>query len=188
MIGIARRIARAIDARLDARTFLPLLAVALITTWYGLGPSLDRIVELTGRRFVDMQPGITPFELVAQLAAYSPTTVGYYVAWLVFDLAWPFVTYTTMLFMAAWLLRRAGGAWSQRLWWFVAIAYTTVAMDWAENIGFGLLVTTPGQPRLVAELAVLAHRAKLAFNFLFNCLFLVGLVAAGAAITRRSRR
>ncbi len=188
MIGVAKRIATAIEARLEARTFLPLLTVALLATWYGLGPSLARIVELTGRRFVDMQPGITAAELIVQLAAYTPATVSFYLAWLVFDFAWPFVTYTAMLFMSAWLLQRAGGAWPTRLWWFVGVAYATVAMDWAENVAFWLLAGSYGATAWVAAIAVLAHRAKLAFNFAFNGLFLVGLLAAGAALTRQSRR
>ena len=187
MTGLARSIAAGISARLNARTFLQLLAVALVATWYGLGPSLDRIVELTGRRFVDMQPGITVPELLSQLAAYTPGTAHFYIAWLAFDFAWPFVTYTAMLFMSAWLLRHAGGEWPARLWWFVGVAYTTVLMDWAENVGFGLL-TAGGQSAFVAELAVFAHRAKLGCNLVFNALFLVALVSAGLSFARRVRR
>lgn len=181
-----RYIAAWIQGNLNLRVFLPLLAIALLTTWYGLGPSLDHFTALTGGRFPDMQPGLTADRLVTQVGTYTPATVGYYLKWLAFDVAWPFLTYTTMLFITAWLLRRLSPAWQGRFWLFVAVAYTTVLMDWAENLGFGLLAATrPGETTWLAWFAVFCHRAKLFFNMVFNLGFLVALVAAGALRVRR---
>ncbi len=50
-----RRVAETIRANLTLRVFLPLLAAALATTWYGLWPSL-----------------------LEQVRGYSPETIRYY--------------------------------------------------------------------------------------------------------------
>lgn len=184
-------IAALIRRHRNLRTFLPLLALALVTTWYGLGPSLTRFAELTGSdaRFVDMQPGLTADALVGQVRGYDPDTATFYIGWSLFDVAWPFLTYTTMLFITAWLLQKAGPAWDARLPLFVAVAYTTVLMDWAENAGFVTLVlAAPDEPAGIAALAVACHRAKLFFNMVFNLGFLVVLVAALASGLRGRAR
>jgi hypothetical protein len=182
-------IAEKIEASLSLRVFLPLLALALATTWYGLGPSLDQIQVLTGARFVDMQPGLTATALTGQLSAYSPATVRFYLWWSAFDFAWPFITYTTMLFITAWLLRRCPAGWSRFLWLFVAVAYGTVLLDWAENIGFvRLAVSPPADPGWVAALAVLFHRAKLFLNMVYNVGFVAALIAAMVTTLRLRRR
>jgi hypothetical protein len=182
-------IATRIQARLAPPIFLPLLAVALLTTWYGLGPSLDRFAALSGGlRFVDMQPALTVPALLEQVRGYSPEAARYYLGWSLFDVAWPFVTYTTMLFITAWLLRRAGPAWERRFPLFVAVAYATVLLDWAENAGFvALVLAAPEAPSGVAPLAVLCHRGKLLFNLLFNLGFLVALLTALTVRLRNTR-
>lgn len=182
-------IAEWIERHLNLRIFLPLLALALATTWYGLGPSLDRIVAVTGARFVDMQPGLTPAALVAQLSAYSPETVRFYLGWSAFDVAWPFITYTTMLFITAWLLRRCPAGWSRWLWVFVGLGYGTVLMDWAENLGFvWLAMDPPANPGGVATFAVLSHRGKLVLNMLYNIGFLGVLIGVISTALRGRRR
>ncbi len=99
-----RRVAETIRANLTLRVFLPLLAAALATTWYGLWPSLEHFAELTGGlRFVNMQPALTSALLLEQVRGYSPETIRYYLWWIAFDFAWPFLTFTAMLFIAAWL-------------------------------------------------------------------------------------
>lgn len=183
-------IAALIRRHRNLRTFLPLLALALVTTWYGLGPSLTRFAELTGSaaRFVDMQPGLTAAALLEQVRGYDPDTVHFYMGWSLFDVAWPFLTYTTMLFITAWLLQKAGPAWDRRLPLFVAVAYTTVLMDWAENAGFvALVLAAPGEPPGIAPLAVACHRAKLFFNMVFNAGFLVALLTAVTVRLRGAR-
>ena len=194
MRSIATSIATKIQSNLHLRVFLPLLAIALLTTWYGLGPSLEHFAELTadqgGPRFVDMQPRLTPMTLFEQVRAYSDETVRYYLGWSLFDFAWPFITYTTMLFITAWLLRFLPASWQARLWLFVIVAYATVLMDWAENVGFSALVLVrPAEPIWVAELAVLCHRGKLFFNMVYNVGFFAVLLAAiGAGIRARLQR
>ena len=183
-------IAALIRRHLQPWVFLPLLALALVTTWYGLGPSLTRFAELTGsdQRFVDMQPALTAPSLLAQVRSYAPDTVHFYIGWSLFDVAWPFLTYTTMLFITAWLLRQAGPAWEARFPLFVAVAYATVLMDWAENAGFVTLVlAAPSEPAFVAPLAVACHRAKLFFNLVFNIGFLVVLLTAVTVRLRGTR-
>ncbi|MEO7387342.1 MAG: hypothetical protein ABIX37_10435 [Gammaproteobacteria bacterium] len=181
-------IAAKIQANLNLRVFLVVLVIALATTWYGLGPALTHFASLTGGlRFVDMQPTLTPATLLDQLRTYSPETVHFYLGWSLFDVAWPFVTYTAMLFITAWLLRFLPPAWQQRFWLFVGVAYTTVLMDWLENVGFSTLVlVAPAEPMWVSQLAVWFHRAKLFFNMVYNVGFgLVLLWAIAAGVRRR---
>jgi hypothetical protein len=179
-----QRIADRIRASLSLRVFLPVLAAALLATWYGLSPSLEHFAGLTGGlRFVDMQPALTPAALLEQVRAYSPETVRYYLWWSLFDFAWPFLTYTAMLFITAWLLRSTPPAWQRRFPLLVIVAYTTVLMDWGENLGFVSLALGLGDGAAsVAWLAVQLHRAKLIFNLVFNVGFL--LVLARAIIAR----
>jgi hypothetical protein len=178
-----RWVATRILAALRWPVFLGWLAAALLATWYGLGVSARRFEAIAGRPFVDLQPGLTPEALREQVAAYPAEAVDYYLRWSVFDFAWPFVAYTAMLFVTAWLLRRAG-----RTGWLpllVGVAYATVLMDWSENIGFASLAAAPaGEPAWLASVAVYCHRAKLVLNVVFNAGF---GVAFAAAVWRRVR-
>jgi hypothetical protein len=185
-----RRIAEVIRANLTLRVFLPLFALALATTWYGLGPSLERIRELTGgQRFVDMQPTLTPALLIAQLRAYTPETVRFYFGWSAFDYAWPLITFTTLMFVAAWLARPLPARWQS---WFVLLVgagYATVLMDWLENAGYvAIILSDTPEPLGLAWFAVLAHRGKLVCNFLFNFMLLVLLLRAAGARLRKVAR
>lgn len=172
-------IARIIQTNLNLRVFLPLLAVALGLTWYGLFYSVELFAEMTGGlRFVDMQPTITISQLFEQFAAYSESTTRYYIGWSLFDYAWPFVSYTAMLFITAWLLGFVHEKWRARFWLFVAVAYTTVLMDWGENTGFiALLAARPDEPQWLAQLTLALHAGKLVFNMVFNLGFWVLLLA-----------
>ena len=137
-----KRIADLILANLKLRVFLPLLALALATTWYGLFYSVEKFAGMTnGLSFMDMQPMLTPEKMLEQVASFSSETVSFYIGWSIFDYAWPLITFTTMLFICAWLLIFLGEKWQKRFWWFVIPAYTTVIFDWLENIGFRKFVT-----------------------------------------------
>ncbi len=177
--SIPRRIGAAIEASLSLRLFLPVLAATLAATWYGLGWSLQHFAALTGgRRFVDMQPTLTVDTLFAQIREYSPETVDFYLWWLLFDYAWPFLGFTVMLLIAAWLLRYLGPGWRARFWVLVASGYLTVLMDWGENLGFaGLVLGLPAEPLWLAQLTLGLHAAKLFFNMVFNLGFWVVLLA-----------
>jgi hypothetical protein len=158
---------------LNLRVFLPLLALALGTTWFGLFWSVDHFGEITGGlRFVDIQPGIAPDTLFEQMRTYSPDAVRFYIGWVIFDYAWPFITFTTMLFITAWLFGFLSDKWRR---WFSLLfisAYLTVLMDWGENTGFIALVTgLPEEPLGLAELTIFTHGAKLFFNMVFNVAF-----------------
>ena len=99
-----RRISEFIRATLNLRVFLPLLAVALLTTWFGLFWSVDHFATLTdGMRFMDMQPTLTAEALFDQIRTYSDETIRFYIGWSLFDFAWPLITFTTMCFITAWL-------------------------------------------------------------------------------------
>jgi hypothetical protein len=174
-----KRIARLIESNLNLRVFLPLLAAALATTWYGLFWSVDYFAELTsGLRFMDMQPTLTTAALFDQIRLYSPETVRFYLGWSAFDYAWPLITFTTMLFISAWLFRFVAEKWQQRFWLLVASAYLTVLMDWLENIGFvALVVGLPDEPLWLARTTLLLHAGKLFFNMVFNLGFWFLLVA-----------
>lgn len=173
-----QRIAELIRSSLRLKVFLPLLALALVATWYGLWPSLQHIKELTGGvRFVDMQPSLTAGQLIGQVRAYGPETMRFYLWWSAFDFAWPLLTFSAMLFIAAWLVRFLPAESRGVFTWIVAAAYTTVLMDWGENIGFvAVMLTDDPQPLALAGLAVLLHRGKLLFNFLFNAAFFAVLI------------
>lgn len=180
--------AQAIRSNLRLRVFVPVLIAALAATWYGLFWSVDVFVGLTdGDRFPDMQPWLTAPELLGQVQKYGSETRSFYLWWSLFDYAWPFLTYTAMLFITAWLFTFLPAS-SQR--WFVVlvgVAYFTVLMDWAENLGFATLVVgPPSEPTWIARLTLLAHAAKLLSNLLFNLGFLSALVAA-AVIGLRAR-
>ncbi len=164
------RIARLILTNLNLKVFVPLLILALATTWWGLFHSTARFAKLSGGlRFVDMQRGLTPQILFEQFGSYSPDTVTYYLAWSVFDFAWPLITFTTMLFIAGWLLGFVGDKWQKWFGLFIASAYLTVLADWGENIGFMALVTgLPAEPMWLAQLALGLHDAKLVFLMVFN--------------------
>ncbi len=164
------RIARLILDNLNLKVFVPLFTLALASTWWGLFHSTARFAELSGGlRFVDMQRGLTPETLFEQFGSYAPDTVTYYLAWSVFDFAWPFITFTTMLFIAGWLLGFVADKWQKWFGLFIASAYLTVLMDWGENAGFMALVTgLPDEPMWLAQLALALHDAKLVFLMVFN--------------------
>jgi hypothetical protein len=182
-------IATKIQANLNLRVFLPLLVVALLTTWYGLFWSVAYFSALTGGlRFIDMQPTLTADKLFAQIHLYSPETIEFYLGWSLFDYLWPLVTFTTMCFISAWLFRFLSPKWQR---WFpplVASAYLTVLFDWAENIGFVTLVLgLPAEPMWLAQVTLLLHAGKLVFNMVFNIGFWIALVAAGVGKFRTLR-
>jgi peptidoglycan/xylan/chitin deacetylase (PgdA/CDA1 family) len=179
-------IADRIFASLNLRVFLPLLAAALASTWYGLFWSVEHFAGLTdGLRLMDMQPRLTVDLLFANIATYDPEATRFYLWWSLFDYAWPFITFTTMLFISAWLCQFADARWRRGLPWFVAFAYLTVAMDWAENVGFAsLVILRPDGPLWLAQLTLALHAGKLIFNMLFNLAFWVLLLTV---IVRRGR-
>ena len=174
-----RRISEFIRATLNLRVFLPLLAVALLTTWFGLFWSVDHFATLTdGMRFMDMQPRLTTDELFAQIRTYSPESVEFYLWWSLFDYAWPLLTFTTMLYISAWLFGLLPTPWHRRFPLLVGSAYLTVLMDWGENIGFAALVLgLPEERTWLAHLTLTLHAAKLFFNMIFNIGFWVALAA-----------
>lgn len=182
----AKRIASFIQAHLHLRVFLPLLTVALATTWFGLFYSVEKFSHMTGGlAFMDMQPTLTPTKIFAQIPTYTPDTVAYYIVWSLFDYLWPFVTFTTMLFICAWLLKFLSDKWQQRFWLLVASAYITVIFDWLENLGFiALVLGLPAEPLWMAQVTLALHAGKLTFNMIFN----VGTwVLLGAVIVKRVR-
>ena len=181
------RIARLIQDHLNLRVFLPLLALALASTWYGLFVSVDRFAALTGGlSFIDMQPWLTVDKLFEQIHTYSPDTINFYIGWSIFDYLWPLLTFTTMLFISGWLLGFLSEKWQPRFWIFVASAYMTVLMDWAENIGFIVLVTaSPNESLALARITLGLHAGKLVFNMVFNILTWVLLIAVIVVVVRK---
>jgi hypothetical protein len=182
-----RRVTNLIQANLNLQVFLPLLAIALLMTWYGLLWSVDHFHSLTGGlSFMDMQPTLTSEQLFSQIRTYTDETVSYYIGWSLFDYAWPFVTFTTMCFISAWLINFLSDRWRSRLWLLVGSAYTTVLMDWLENVGFIMLVTgLPDEPLWLAQTTLLLHGAKLFFNMVFNLGFWVLLIAVVISTIRK---
>lgn len=162
--------------------FVPLLALTLIATWYGLGPSRAYFAELTGGgRFVDMQPELTAASLVAQAQGYAPQAVRYYLLWSGFDFAWPLLSFTTMMFLTAWLFRFLPPARQGLFTGVVALGYAAVLMDWGENLAFiGVVLMADREPLGLARIAVVFHMAKLAFMMLFNLACLATLMAVAA--------
>lgn len=174
---------------LSLAVFLPLLTIALATTWYGLFWSKDYFELLTGgTTFFDMQPGLTSVTLFEQLRTYSEDTISFYIGWVVFDYLWPFITFTTMLFISGWLLKFVSEKWLQWFWLFIASAYLTVLMDWGENTGFiYLALSRPVEPALVAQITLIIHAAKLFFNMVFNLAFWALLFTAIISRIRKGR-
>jgi len=155
---------------LRLRVFLPLLALALVATWYGLGPSQAHFAALTGgQRFVDVQPGLTVDSLIAQARSYGPEAVHYYLQWSGFDFAWPLLGFTASLFIAGWLFRFLPESRQGLFTFIVAAGYAALLMDWSENVAFVWVVLHADPPPLgVARLAVTLHMAKLFFLAVFN--------------------
>ena len=180
------RIVRLIQDHLNLKVFLPLLAAALVSTWYGLFFSVNQFGAMTGGlSFIDMQPWLTAESLFEQIRTYSPDTVSFYFGWSLFDYAWPLITFTTMLFISAWLLGFLREKWRQRFWLFVASATMTVLIDWAENIGFvALILGLPEEPRWLAQLTLGLHAGKLVFNMVFNVLTWILLLAVIIVATK----
>jgi hypothetical protein len=172
-------IARFVERNLTLKFFLPLLALALAVTWYGLFYSVEQFHAMTGGlSFIDMQPTLRPDELFAQIRTYTPATVDYYIVWSFFDYAWPFITFTTMVFISRWLLGFMSERWRQWFWLFIASAYITVLFDWAENTGFIALVTVlPNEPMWLAQLTLGLHAGKLLLMMVFNLATWVLLLA-----------
>ncbi len=167
--------------------FLPLLALSLTVTWFGLGPSQAHFAALTdGQRFVDVQPGLTVDSLITQAGSYSPEAVDYYLQWSGFDFAWPLLTFTAMMFIAGWLFRFLPARRQGLFTLVVAVGYAAVLMDWGENLGFVWVVLHPEPPSLsVAGLAVALHKAKLFFLTVFNlACFAVLFWAAGRKLMK----
>ena len=185
-----QRIAGIIQANLNLRVFLPLLAAALLSTWYGLFWSVEHFASLTGGlRVMDMQSGLTAAQLFTQIRTYSAETTRFYLWWELFDYAWPFLTFTAMLFISAWLIHFLPAK-AQRLFpWLVASAYLTVLMDWCENIGFAsLVVLRPDEPMWLAQLTAALHAGKFICVMVFNLGFLIALLAAIVAGIRSQLR
>jgi hypothetical protein len=178
-----RAIARLIQANLTLRVFLPLLVLALATTWYGLFYSVEQFAGMTnGLSFMDMQPLLSVEQLFEQIPTYSDATVSFYLGWSLFDYAWPFISFTTMLFISGWLLSFTALQWQQRFWMLVGSAYATVLFDWAENAGFiALVMGLPAQPAWLAQLTLGLHVGKLVCNMVFNLMFwalLLGVIVS----------
>ncbi|MAF84749.1 MAG: hypothetical protein QGH93_13515 [Gammaproteobacteria bacterium] len=184
------RIARLIQNNLNLRVFLPLLVLALVSTWYGLFASVDRFAVLTGGlSFIDMQPWLTAETLFAQISTYSPETVRYYMGWSLFDYLWPLITFTTMLFISGWLFGFLAEKWQPRFRLFIASAGLTVLLDWAENIGFVVLVSlSPGDPQWLAVFTLGLHAGKLMFMMVFNVLLCILLAAAIFLVVRQETK
>lgn len=128
---------------------------------------------------MDMQPWLTADKLFAQIRTYSAEAIDFYLLWSLFDYAWPFLTFTAMLFISAWLFEFLSAKWQQRFWLLVTSAYLTVLMDWGENIGFvALVVGLPKEPIWLAQVTLLLHAGKLFFNMVFNLGFWFLLIAA----------
>ena len=165
-----RSIADLIRRSLRLTIFLPLLALSLVATWFGLGPSQAHFAALAdGQRFVDVQPGLTVDGLIAQAGSYGPEAVHYYLQWSGFDFAWPLLTFTAMMFIVGWLFRFLPAGRQGLFTVIVAVGYAAVLMDWGENIAFVWVVLHPEPPPLlVARLAVTLHTAKLFFLAVFN--------------------
>ena len=181
------RIDRLILDNLTLRVFLPLLILALASTWYGLFASVDRFAALTGGlSFMDMQPWLTAGALFEQIRTYSSETVNFYIGWSLFDYFWPLLTFTTMLFFSGWLLGFLQTKWRPYFWMVVASADITVLTDWAENVGFvALLLALPAEPMWLARLTLGLHAGKLLFNMVFNVLFWVLLVTVIVIVIRK---
>jgi hypothetical protein len=169
------RIARLIQSHLNLPMFLSLLGLALAATWYGLFVSVETFAAMTGGlSFMDMQPRLTVDTLFEQIRTYSPETVRYYIGWSLFDFVWPFLTFTTMLFISAWLIGLLPEGSKVRFSWLITSAYLTVLMDWAENVGFiGLVTALPAEPLWLARLTLGLHALKLLANMAFNLVFWV---------------
>lgn len=180
-----QRLADLIRRSLSLRLFLPLLALALAATWYGLGPSQTRFATLTGgQRFVDVQPELTAVSLIEQARSYGPEAVHYYLWWSAFDFAWPLLTFSAMMFIAAWLFRLLPARRQGLFTLVVAVGYAAVLMDWGENLAFvGVVITVPHESLALAKLAVFLHGAKLFFLAVFNVACLATLLWA---IARRT--
>ena len=170
-------IADLIRRSLRLTVFLPLLALSLAATWFGLGPSQAHFAALTdGQRFVDVQPGLTVDSLITQAGSYGPEAVRYYLQWSGFDFAWPLLTFTAMMLIAGWLFRFLPAERQGLFTFIVATGYAAVLMDWSENLGFVWVVLHPEpRPLAIAQLAITAHAAKLFFLAVFN-LACVGLL------------
>ena len=181
------RITRLILGHLNLPVFLPLLGLALAATWFGLFASVEAFAAMTGGlSFMDMQPWLTVATLFEQIRTYAPETVRYYIGWSIFDYIWPLLTFTAMLFISGWLLGFLSQKWQPHFRWFVASAYLTVLMDWAENVGFVALVTSlPAEPLWLARVTLGLHASKLVFNMVFNVLFWILLVAVIVVVIRR---
>lgn len=165
-----RSIADLIRRSLRLPVFLPLLTLALLATWFGLGPSQTHFAVLTaGQRFVDVQPGLTVASLITQAGSYGPEAVRYYLQWSGFDFAWPLLSFTAMMFVAGWLFRFLPDR-RQGLFTFIVVAgYAAVLMDWGENLAFVWVVLHPEpEPLLTARLAVTLHLGKLFCLAVFN--------------------
>ena len=173
------QVAVKLAAGFNLRNFLLLLVAALVTTWYGLFWSVDYFSGLTGGlSFMDMQPTLTAAALFEQTGSYDHEATRFYLWWSMFDYAWPFITFTTMLFISFWLLQFLPASWQRRFPWLVGAAYLTVLMDWLENLGFAaLVIIRPAEPLWLAQITLVLHAAKLGFNFTFNLGFFVVLAA-----------
>ena len=131
-----------------------------------------------GLGFMDMQPTLTAAPLFEQIRTYSDATVNFYIGWSLFDFAWPFITFTTMCFISAWLINFLSESWREKLWLLVGSAYATVLLDWLENTGFiWLVLALPEEPMWLAQTTLAFHAGKLFFNMVFNLGFWVLLIS-----------
>jgi len=181
-------LANLIRRSLRLPVFLPLLVLALVATWYGLGPSRAHFAGLTGGgSFVDMQPELTAASLLAQAQGYGPEATRYYLLWSGFDFAWPLLSFTAVMFITAWLFRFLPAERQGLFTGVVALGYAAVLMDWGENLAFmGVVLLADREPLGLARLAVALHVGKLSFMTLFNLACLAVLLwAAGRGLRRR---
>lgn len=191
-VPFIRTFAAKVRRAFNLKKFLLLFCAALLSTWYGLFWSVDHFAILSGGlSFLDMQPALAADSLFAQIRTYDEAATAFYLWWSLFDYAWPFITFTTMLVIGSWLLGFLSAAWQRLFPWLAAAAYLAVLMDWLENIGFAtLVIIRPAEPPWLAQLTLTLHSAKLGFLVLFNLgilLILLSVVMAAAkALLHRS--
>jgi hypothetical protein len=149
----------------------------------------DFAAATAGIPVFDIQPGLRPDEILAQLPHYTAESVRVYWIFFWLDNAFPFVAFLGLALLWAKLLSYlpAGSSAGWRL--TALIPFSTLLFDWAENLAFMSLVQAwpkwwPG----LASLACALHWGKFVCLAITNAgIVVLALATLGSRLRRRPR-
>lgn len=184
------RLADRVAAHATWRNVLLLAALAGVGAWVDIRLVAPAFAAATaGTPVFDLQPGLRPAEIHAQLPLYGTESLRIYWAFFWLDNLFPLLAFAGLALLWARLLAylpwATGPAWRMS----VLVPIPTLLFDWAENLAFlGLVQSWPTWRPGLAALACALHWGKFVCLAIGNAgVVLLALAALGARLRARPR-